>query len=111
MGHRGTLPLSTFENRIIFGSSQAINRKGAIGVSLWMQYNTGFFKEGRASFGFYYKQFIRFSFIKYIKYSKKKVKFLKNYLPFILKGQINKNKYSLPLKIPAAKQKLIKTVF
>jgi hypothetical protein len=42
MRTRGTLPLQTITERIEHGSAQAINRKGAVGIHIWIRYKPSF---------------------------------------------------------------------
>ncbi len=42
IGTRGTLPLQTMSERIEQGTAQAINRKGAVGVRIWLRYKPSF---------------------------------------------------------------------
>lgn len=42
VGTRGTLPLQTISERIEQGTAQAINRKGAVGIRIWVRYKPGF---------------------------------------------------------------------
>ena len=55
---RGTLPLQTISERIEQGTSQAVNKKGAVGIRIWLRY--------KQSFSFTLKDHI----LKYIQYSK-----------------------------------------
>ncbi len=58
IGSRGVLPFHTIDNRIECGSAQAINRKGALGIRIWIRY--------KPSFSTLLKQ----SILKYFAYSK-----------------------------------------
>ncbi len=42
LGNRGSFPLQTISERIEQGSAQAINRKGAVGVRIWVRYKNSF---------------------------------------------------------------------
>lgn len=58
LGQRGILPLHTMHNRIEYGSAQGINRKGAVGVHIWIWYNPVF------------KSLLKNTYKKYFIYSK-----------------------------------------
>jgi ribosomal protein S3 len=58
IGSRGVLPLHTIDNYIECGSAQAINRKGALGIRIWIWYKSEF------------SVLLNKSIIKYFKYSK-----------------------------------------
>jgi len=58
LGQRGILPLHTMNNRIEYGSAQGINRKGALGVHIWIWYNPIF------------KKLLKNTYQKYFIYSK-----------------------------------------
>lgn len=58
LGNRGTLPLQTISERIEQGTAQAVNKKGAVGIRIWLRY--------KQSFSFVLKDHI----IKYLNYSK-----------------------------------------
>lgn len=58
IGERGVIPLHTVQNRIEYGSAQAINRKGAIGIRIWIRYKPTF------------SSLIRASIFNYLTYSK-----------------------------------------
>lgn len=72
IGERGIIPLHTINNRIEFGSAQAVNKKGAIGVRIWIRYKLSF------------STLIKESTLKYFAYSKrlKIKKKLPNLIPF-----------------------------
>jgi ribosomal protein S3 len=57
-GQRGIVPLHTIQNRIEYGTAQAINRKGALGIHIWIWYNPVF------------KTLLKDTFHNYFKYSK-----------------------------------------
>lgn len=57
LGQRGILPLHTIANRIEYGSAQAVNRKGALGVHIWLWYNPLF------------KNTLKNTYVKYFDYS------------------------------------------
>lgn len=42
LGSRGSLPLHTMDERIEQGTAQAINRKGAVGIRIWVRYKNSF---------------------------------------------------------------------
>lgn len=42
LGNRGSFPLQTISERIEQGSAQAINRKGAVGIRIWVRYKNSF---------------------------------------------------------------------
>ena len=42
LGNRGTLPLQTIVERIEQGTAQAINKKGAVGIRIWLRYKESF---------------------------------------------------------------------
>lgn len=42
IGNRGTFPLQTMSERIEQGTAQAINRKGAVGIRIWLRYKNTF---------------------------------------------------------------------
>lgn len=42
VGTRGTLPLQNISERIEQGTAQAINRKGAVGIRIWVRYKPAF---------------------------------------------------------------------
>ena len=42
LGNRGTLPLQTISERIEQGTAQAINKKGAVGIRIWLRYKESF---------------------------------------------------------------------
>jgi len=42
LGNRGTLPLQTISERIEQGTAQAVNRKGALGIRIWLRYKISF---------------------------------------------------------------------
>jgi ribosomal protein S3 len=42
VGTRGTLPLQTMSERIEQGTAQAVNRKGAVGIRIWLRYKPSF---------------------------------------------------------------------
>jgi ribosomal protein S3 len=42
IGTRGTMPLQTISERIEQGTAQAINRKGAVGIRIWVRYKPSF---------------------------------------------------------------------
>ena len=58
LGNRGTLPLQTISERIEQGTAQAVNKKGAVGIRIWLRY--------KQSFSFILKDHI----LKYMNYSK-----------------------------------------
>ena len=58
LGNRGTLPLQTISERIEQGTAQAVNKKGAVGIRIWLRY--------KQSFSYVLKDHI----LKYINYSK-----------------------------------------
>ena len=58
LGNRGTLPLQTISERIEQGSAQAVNKKGAVGIRIWLRY--------KQSFSLLLKDHI----LKYLNYSK-----------------------------------------
>lgn len=64
LGQRGILPLHTMSNRIEYGSAQGVNRKGAVGVHLWIWYNPIF----KTLLKNTYKKYFIYS--KYLKYKK-----------------------------------------
>jgi hypothetical protein len=59
VGERGVVPLHTIDNRIECGSAQAINRKGALGIRIWIRYKPSF------------STLIKNSILKFFAYSKK----------------------------------------
>lgn len=65
LGQRGILPLHTIQNRIEYGSAQGINRKGAVGVHIWIWYNPIFKTLLKNTYQKY------FSYSKYLNYKKK----------------------------------------
>jgi ribosomal protein S3 len=42
LGNRGTLPLQTISERIEQGTAQAVNKKGAVGIRIWLRYKQSF---------------------------------------------------------------------
>lgn len=58
LGNRGTLPLQTISERIEQGTAQAVNRKGALGIRIWLRY--------KISFAYQLKGYI----LTYIRYSR-----------------------------------------
>jgi len=42
LGTRGTFPLHTISERIEQGTAQAINKKGAVGIRIWLRYKNAF---------------------------------------------------------------------
>ena len=42
LGNRGTLPLQTISERIEQGTAQAVNKKGAVGIRIWLRYKQAF---------------------------------------------------------------------
>lgn len=42
VGERGVIPAHTITNRIEYGTSHAINRKGAVGIRIWIYYHATF---------------------------------------------------------------------
>lgn len=58
LGNRGTLPLQTISERIEQGTAQAVNKKGAVGIRIWLRY--------KQTFSFVLQDHI----LKYINYSK-----------------------------------------
>ena len=58
LGNRGTLPLQTISERIEQGTAQAVNKKGAVGIRIWLRY--------KQSFSFILSDHI----LKYMNYSK-----------------------------------------
>jgi len=58
LGNRGTLPLQTISERIEQGTAQAVNKKGAVGIRIWLRY--------KESFSVVLKEHI----LKYLNYSK-----------------------------------------
>ena len=58
LSQRGSFPLNTIKERIEYGTAQAINKKGAIGIRIWIRYNP--------MFGMLFPEQI----LKYFKYSK-----------------------------------------
>ena len=42
MGEKGRLPLYTYDSRREYGRAQAITRKGALGIRLWLCYHPSY---------------------------------------------------------------------
>jgi len=59
VGERGILPLHTIKNRMEYGTAQAVNKKGAIGIRIWIRYDLTF------------SSLIKESMLKYFAYSKR----------------------------------------
>lgn len=64
LGQRGILPLHTMNNRIEYGSAQGVNRKGAVGVHIWIWYNPIFKNLLKTTYNKY------FIYSKYLNYKK-----------------------------------------
>lgn len=47
VGEKGTLPLYTYRSRLEAGQAQAITRKGALGLRVWLAYHPGFARSFR----------------------------------------------------------------
>jgi hypothetical protein len=75
IGSRGVLPLHTIDNFIECGSAQAVNRKGALGIRIWIWYKPEF------------SVLLNNSILKYFLYSKhlEKKKQIINHIPFTKK--------------------------
>lgn len=58
VGERGVIPLHTMQNQIEYGTAHAINRKGAVGIKIWIHYNLAF------------NTILKESILKYFSYSK-----------------------------------------
>lgn len=68
IGERGVIPLHTINNQIEYGTAHAVNRKGTVGIRIWIHYNNTF------------NTILKESILKYFNYSKRltiKKKFLK----------------------------------
>lgn len=59
IGERGVIPLHTIRNQIEYGTAHAINRKGAVGIKIWIHYNITF------------NTILKESILKYLTYSKR----------------------------------------
>lgn len=59
IGERGVIPLHTIQNQIEYGTAHAINRKGAVGIKIWIHYNLTF------------NTILKESILKYFTYSKR----------------------------------------
>lgn len=59
IGERGVIPLHTIRNQIEYGTAHAINRKGAVGIKIWIHYNIAF------------NTILKESILKYLTYSKR----------------------------------------
>ena len=59
LGNRGDFPLGTISERIEQGTAQAINRKGAVGIRIWLRYES------------YYTPILKKHIINYIRYSQR----------------------------------------
>lgn len=57
LGQRGIFPMNTINERIEYGTAQAINKKGAIGIRIWIRYAP------------YFGLLLEDHFVKYFKYS------------------------------------------
>ncbi len=82
--NRGHIAFNTLTKRIIYGSAHAINRKGAIGIGLWIYYKPEFTYQPRPSITFTHLELSKESILNYIKYSQKKTHYLKNYKKLLL---------------------------
>lgn len=59
IGERGVIPLHTINNQIEYGTAHAVNRKGAVGIRIWIHYNNTF------------NTILKESILKYFNYSKR----------------------------------------
>ncbi len=82
IGKRGHIAYNTLNKRIIYGTAHAINRKGAIGIGLWIYYKPEFTYQPRPDITFTQLELSKESILNYIKYSQKKTHYLKNYSRF-----------------------------
>lgn len=72
IGKRGFIATNTISKRIIYGTSHAINRKGAIGIGIWIYYKPEFTYKPRPEVIFNHIELSKASILNYIKYSQKK---------------------------------------
>jgi ribosomal protein S3 len=79
IGKRGFIATNTISKRIIYGTAHAINRKGAIGIGLWIYYKPEFTYKPRPEVIFNHIELSKASILNYIKYSQKKSHYLENY--------------------------------
>lgn len=85
IARRNSITTNQFSKRILHATTHAINKKGTLGIHLWIQYNYSFRKYYRPDLEYVYSNLIRQSFPMYIKYSIKRLKLLKHYKPLIRK--------------------------
>lgn len=79
IGKRGFIATNTISKRIIYGTAHAINRKGALGIGIWIYYKPEFTYKPRPEVIFNHIELSKASILNYIKYSQKKTHYLENY--------------------------------
>lgn len=84
IGKRGFIATNTISKRIIYGTAHAINRKGAIGIGIWIYYKPEFTYKPRPEVIFNHIELSKASILNYIKYSQKKIHYLENYKRILL---------------------------
>lgn len=77
IGERGSIQLQTIDSHIEYGSAHAINRKGALGIGLWVRYLPGYIYCPTPAIKFSYSYLAKESLLRYIKYSQYKAKVTK----------------------------------
>ncbi len=88
IGERGILPLHKFDTNIEYGTSYAINKKGTLGIRLWIRYNPNFIYKPKPWINFNYSYLAKESIFRYIKYSQKQQKILANIKLLAYKNRI-----------------------
>jgi len=88
IGERGILPLHKFDTNIEYGTSYAINKKGTLGIRLWIRYNPNFIYKPKPWINFNYSYLAKESIFRYIKYSQKQQKILDNVKLLAYKNRI-----------------------